>query len=126
MNSPLIVAVENTNRYDELKTAEFTAYDEGNHAIGGVDVRVTSHGYGYVHKLHVDEAHSREGIARALLNAVLIRCGDLRLEGVIAEGDAHMAAFYQSFGAQYGPSAWTDREPRESDSRRMYREPVAA
>ena len=95
---------------------------------GSVHVRVTRTGYGYIHSMYVRSDQRRLGAGHAMMKAVLAECGrNMRLELICGGRDGItpevLGKFYSQHGFVYGPSAWTTRSQRESDARRMFREP---
>ena len=99
----------------------------GDLPVGVVYVRITRTGYGYLSGMYVRSDQRRKGAASALMDAVLEQYGSTcRIELICkAEGpvsDADLGSFYERYGFAYGPSAWTTRDPRDSDSRRMFRD----
>jgi ribosomal protein S18 acetylase RimI-like enzyme len=85
------------------------------------------HGYQYVWGMRVAPGYRRQGIATQLMDEIITMYGFDRLELIPArEGEDGMtseqlSAWYARFGFKAGPSANTDREPRPSDERRMFR-----
>jgi len=95
---------------------------------GAVYVRATRTGYGYLHGMYVRTDQRRSGAGKALMEAVITTYGrTCRLELICKAGgplsDEQLGEFYARYGFAYGPSAWANRDPRDSDARRMFRDP---
>jgi GNAT superfamily N-acetyltransferase len=110
----------------------FNAKDESGITVGTVYVDTTTRGYGYVHHMFVRESMRRQGIGKLLMSAVIDRFGKVtRLELITAVtlitasfdtfSSEGLGKFYAQYGFSYGPSV-LERSPRDSDSRRMYRD----
>lgn len=85
------------------------------------------HGYWYVWGLVVKPEYRRQGIGTQLMQEVIDLYQWDRIELIPArDGEDGMtseqlSAWYARFGFKTGPSANTERPPRPSDERRMYR-----
>lgn len=85
------------------------------------------HGYWYLWGMKVEPEYRRQGIGTQLMNEVIALYQWDRIELIPArEGEDGMtsdqlSAWYGRFGFETGPSANTERPPRPSDERRMYR-----
>lgn len=127
-----ITATVVTRTFDRVSLAHVKTPD-GPKEAGRVYVRdELDYGYWYVWGLLVKPAYRRQGIGRQLMDEIIGLYGYDRIElipareGLPDAGDAltrdQLIGWYQRLGFTIGPSANTEREPRPSDERRMYRQ----
>jgi ribosomal protein S18 acetylase RimI-like enzyme len=123
-----IAATVTTRTFDRVSIA-YVKTPDGPKEAGRVYCRdELDYGYWYVWGLLVKPAYRRQGIGRQLMDEIIGLYGYDRLELIPGrEGDEagmdtdQLIAWYTRLGFTIGPSANTEREPRPSDERRMYR-----
>lgn len=92
---------------------------------GQVETIETSYGF-YVQGLFVELQYRRQGVATRLMRRVIRAARGRRIELICTPAStdmtgAQLADFYRGFGFEYAPPAGAERNPMESDTRRMAR-----
>jgi ribosomal protein S18 acetylase RimI-like enzyme len=125
-----IAATITSRTFDRVSIA-YVKTASGPSEAGRVYVRdELDYGYWYVWGLLVKPPYRRQGIGRQLMDEIIGLYGYDRMELIPGMDKAsfrdgmdtdHLIAWYMRLGFAIGPSANTEREPRPSDERRMFR-----